>query len=204
MNIERTFLLFSIISLWAAARWQRQPGYNNMISTILDEIENNKNSIFELSTTSGKNENDISKLLFESLRWDLEKKSYGGLFGWSKFDTDKCRTINSELLILEVKKVTEKTEYGYWHGLVQSLIYSYQQSALSENNFLVLCFILDWGRNAGNELREDEKNFLDQFRDHKIRFARVSMANNKFIEHNLDEDWTTINEGGYPADRRKE
>lgn len=165
-----------------------------MKTIILNEIKDKKDEIFSLSTLCGKCENYIAKILFQFLNWDLSKKGYNGLFGWRNFDTDKCRKIGDDLLVIEVKKVTEKKEYGYWHALIQGLIYSYQQTELSDGDFIVLCIILDWGRGADNFLNDKEKQFIDQFQNNNIFFVRVSMLNNKFIEHNINTNWEVIME----------
>ena len=123
---------------------------------------------------------------------DGDKKNYEGLFGWKGFRTDGCRKIDDTLVIIEVKKITKGSEYGYWHAFSQGLIYSYQQQHQSGNDFLVLCIILDWGRAAGQKLSEREKRFLNLFREQQIYFLRVNMIEKQFIEHNINTDWASI------------
>lgn len=60
----------------------------------------------------------------------------------------------------------------------------------------MLCIILDWGRKAGKELDEWEKDFIDKFKNNKIFFLRINMLRNKFIEHNLSGRWEKIDENG--------
>jgi len=173
---------------------------NSVIEKIIGDITRNKSAIFELSNKYKKRENHISKLLFESLEWGVEGKSYTGLFGWGGHRTDGFIKIDNKLVIIEVKTVKPKErycyEFNYFNALLQGLLYSYQQAALPENNFMVLCIILDWGRAAERELNEDERGFLDQFRKDRIHFLRVSLSNKKFIEHNINTNWAIIKEDG--------
>ncbi|HOM77417.1 MAG TPA: hypothetical protein P5175_05960 [Anaerohalosphaeraceae bacterium] len=125
--------------------------------------------------------------------WDVRPKSYDERFGWRRFDTDGCLTIDDTLVIIEVKISKPGTEYGYWNAFSQGLIYSFQQKQDEPGkDFLVLCIILDWGRAAKRKLNECEKEILDLFRPHRIYFLRVSMADKPFIEHNLNTDWSVI------------
>jgi len=175
---------------------------NGVIEKILCDITNKKSAIFNLSDQHTKRETTITKLLFRALGWnDVESKYYNGLFGYKRLHTDGCRKINDKLVIIEVKAVKPKGrdgyEYGYWNALSQGLIYSYQQQRLSsEQNFLVLCIILDWGRAAGTILNDYEKQFLNKVRNDKIHFLRMSMTNKKFIEHNMNTNWAIIHEDG--------
>ena len=162
---------------------------------IVDIFADKKSEIFELSSLCGRHEKSIENKLFELLKELDQKKTreYEGLFGWENFKPDKCININGYLLIIEVKKVTEKSEYGSWHAIIQGVIYSFLEKKLFRNkNFLVLCIILDWGRKAGQTLNENEKNFIDQFKFYQIYFLRVNMIGEKFIEHNLSEEWQII------------
>ena len=169
---------------------------------IINDFSDKKDKIFQLSNLCGKHENNIAKKLFEVLGWkdDLKQKEYNGLFGWGKFKTDKCRKLNEQLLIIEVKKVTEGSEYGYWHALIQGMIYSFLQTKEENKNYLVLCIVLDWGRKGGQELNEQEKKLIDKFKEDEILFLRINMLENKFIEHNLIDGWKIIND--YPAKSR--
>ena len=165
---------------------------------IIENFKNKKDKIFKLSDLCGKHENNIAKKLFEVLGWNnLEKKEYNnGLFGWKEFKTDKCRKLNEQLLIIEVKKVTEKSEYGYWHALIQGTLYSFLQSKESKDkkkeDYLILCIVLDWGRKAGSKLNTDEQSFINKFKEDKIYFIRINMVGPKFIEHNLGNSWMII------------
>ena len=163
-----------------------------MLKIITKNFNEKKDGIFQLSNLCGKRENNIAKELFEKLGWgDLKPLKYDGLFGWKKFETDKCKEINKQLLIIEVKKVTEGSEYGYWHALIQGMIYSFLQSK-KDKNYLILCIVLDWGRKEGQELNEQERNFIDKFKNNKIFFLRINMLKSKFIEHNLIDGWGKI------------
>lgn len=112
---------------------------------ILGDFLNKRDKIFRLSSLCGNHENNIAKKLFEILGWNnLSQKKYNGLFGWKEFRTDKCRDkcreLNERLLIIEVKKVTEKSEYGYWHALIQGTIYSLLQRKEEDKSYS--CFAL--------------------------------------------------------------
>ena len=165
----------------------------NITDIIITDFEQKKDDIFRLDTLCGKHENSIAKELFKVLNWKLEKKEYNGLFGWSKFITDKSRIIEEKLLIIEIKKITEKSEYGYWHALIQGMLYSFLQSK-EERDYLILCIVLDWGGKAGSKLDHDERSFIDKFKNDKIYFIRINMTGDaKFIEHNLGNGWMIIN-----------
>ena len=170
---------------------------NSVIKKILKVIEEKKSKIFELQV---KHETKITKELFKLLNWKPESKSYAGLFGWGGHKTDGFIEIDNTLVIFEVKTVKPKKrdgyEYYYFHALVQGLIYSYQQQReSSEQNFLVLCIFLDWGRAAaeGRELYCYEKQFLGKVRNDRIYFLRVNMSK-KYIEHNMNTNWAIIKE----------
>jgi len=164
----------------------------NVENKLIHDIETNRSAIFDLGKPSNRRENDLTKELFKALGWDVDKKNYEGLFGWKGFRTDGCRKIDDTLVIIEVKKITRGSEYGYWHAFSQGLIYSYQQQHQSGNDFLVLCVILDWGKAAGQKLSEREKRFLNYFRERQIYFLRVNMIEKQFIEHNINTDWASI------------
>ena len=170
---------------------------NTIKQKIIDIFENKKKEVFRLGDFYDENEESIKKKLFEILEWnDLnhkDKRKYCGLFGWESFKPDLHINIDNCLLIVEVKKVTQKTEYGYWHALIQGMIYSFSEKRLGNKKFIVLCILLDWGRRSGFVFEKNEKNFIDQFRCHQIYFLRVSMVNRKFIEHNLKDEWHYIN-----------
>ncbi len=165
----------------------------NAGNKLIHDIETNRGAIFDLGKPSNRHEeNDLTKRLFKALGWRVDKKNYEGLFGWKGFRTDGCLKIDDTLVIIEVKKITEVSEYGYWHAFSQGLIYSYQQQREPENDFLVLCIILDWGRAAGRKLSGHEKRILNFFRERQIYFLRVSMIEKQFIEHNIHMDWESI------------
>lgn len=168
---------------------------NSVIEKILNVITKNKSAIFELQV---KHETKITKELFKLLNWNHDKESYEGLFGWGGHRTDGSIKIDNTLVIIEVKTVKPKGrdgyEFNYFHALLQGLIYSYKQQRVSpEQNFLVLCIILDWGRAAGRILNDDEKQFLDKVRNDRIYFLRVNMSK-KYIEHNMNTNWAIIKE----------
>jgi len=168
-------------------------------ATMKDEISNKilikKTELFSLSSLCGKREESIAQELYSALEpWNFENLNYPGLFGWNEFKSDKCVKLEHGRAIIEVKKVTEKSEYGYWHGLIQSLLYQFQEEEIGNTSDLCfLCFILDWGRKAGTQLNDQEKKFLSKYIGQGIYFVRISMLNPPFIEHNIENDWTLIN-----------
>ncbi len=166
-----------------------------MNDEICNQIISKKAELFSLSTYCGKREDSIAQELYTVLApWVFENVSYSGLFGWEEFKSDKFVKLNNGRTIIEIKKVIEKSEYGYWHGLVQSLLYRFQEKEKGgTEDFLFLCIILDWGRKAGIHLDENEKKFLSQYVDQQIYFLRISMSGKLFIEHNLKKGWTLIN-----------
>lgn len=166
-----------------------------MNDEICNQIVTKKAELFSLSASCGKREDSIAQELFAVLNpWVFEDLSYPGLFGWEEFKSDKFVKLNNGRTIIEIKKVIEKSEYGYWHGLIQSLLYRFQEKEKgSTDSLLFLCIILDWGRKAGKQLDEKEKKFLSQYVDQQIYFVRISMSGQFFIEHNLKDGWTLIN-----------
>jgi hypothetical protein len=127
------------------------------------------------------------------LKWNFNYLNYDGLFGWEKFKADKFAKINDGIIIFEVKKVIEKSEYGYWHAISQAILYEFLQRD-TRVDFLILCVVFDWGRKSHESLNENEKRFLNQFKEKKIFFVRISMGSSPFIEHNLKDEWTVIRE----------
>jgi len=166
-----------------------------MNDEICDQLYAKKTELFSLSTSCGKREDSIAQELYSVLEpWVFENVNYPGLFGWEEFKSDKCVRLKNGRVIIEVKKVIEKTEYGYWHGLIQSLIYRFQENEKnSTENMLFLCIILDWGRKSSMQMDEKEKRFLSMYIDQQIYFARISMSCHFFIEHNLKGEWTLVN-----------
>ncbi|MEA3361178.1 MAG: hypothetical protein U9R17_17470 [Thermodesulfobacteriota bacterium] len=170
----------------------------DIIETIANYINEKKDIIFSVQNLCGKKENDILKILFERLGINnlIVKKLYDGLFGWKKYEPDGylfCNSSQSEIII-EGKKVTEGAEYGYWHALIQGLLYSKRHYTKYEKYPYVLCIILDWGRKAAIPLDSSEKDFIDYFVNDNIYIIRVSMVETQFIEHNLKGhgNWTEL------------
>lgn len=151
-----------------------------------------KEDIYQIKNLCGKHENKISSILFNILNWSVENKEYTGLFGWDQFKTDKCLRIGNKTAIIEIKKIIEKTEYGFWHSLIQALIYAFKEGNQEINELIFLCIVLDWGRKSGQVLNDEEKRFLNIFTCKGIRVIRISLVNSFFIEHNLSNDWEVI------------
>jgi len=170
---------------------------NNIIENIASYIDDKKDTIISVQNLSGKKENDILKILFERLGIENlnEKETYDGLFGWKEYKPDGYLFCNSSQceIIIEGKKVTEGSEYGYWHAPIQALFYSKRHYAKYERSPFVICIILDWGRKATTLLDSFEKDFIDYFLNDNIYTIRASMAA-QFIEHNLNGigNWTKL------------
>ncbi len=144
----------------------------NIRQKIISVFREKKEEIFKLSDLYDLPEDDVKKELFNLLE-ELnlhEPKKYSGLFGWNEFRPDRYINIDKHLLIVEVKRVIKHREDYYWHAPIQGMIYSFLEKK-ENDNFSVLCIILDWGRKAGKKLDDDER---------------------KFIEHNLDGEWKSI------------
>lgn len=166
-----------------------------MKAEICSQIEAKKAGLFSLSYCEGERETTISNKLYTALSpWDFKNINYSGLFGWTGFHTDKYVELPNGRAVIEVKKVVEEREYGYWHGLVQSLIYRFKEGENGyTGNLLFLCIVLDWGRKLGVQLDEQEKRFLSQYIDLEIYFVRICMSNPPFMEHNLKDEWEILN-----------
>lgn len=138
-----------------------------------------------------KSERNLTSILYEQLKWEHQKQKFDGLFGWGQFEADHRVTVGNITFIAEVKKVTEGSEYGYWHAAIQGLLYQHQLHKELQQ-IPVLCIILDWGRKSKYLLNESEHDFLDRFRGEQIYFSRIRMDDTIVIEHNLAGKWETI------------
>jgi len=143
-----------------------------------------------MKNMQGDSEPKLTECFIKKTGWTASSKNFKGLFGWKCFKSDGQISISGVSCILEVKKVMKNKEYGFWHGAIQSLIYSHLLS-MSDNtkDIPILCIILDWGRNSGKDLSDVEKNFLNRFRDNKIFFVRLNYENKFFIEHNITSEY---------------
>lgn len=162
---------------------------------ICDKIVEKKSNLLSLRSLYGKREERITKELYSVFDpWRFKNINYPGLFGWNEFKSDKSIQLKNGRAIIEVKKVTEKSEYGYWHALIQSLLYQFQEEENAKKvDLCFLCFILDWGRKSGTQLNDKEKKFLSQYIDQNIYYVRINMRSPLFIEHNLKDRWILIN-----------
>ena len=170
----------------------------SIIKKLITFVEKHRNLIVSVQNLCGKPENEIAKTLFENLNVHNRKQSisYNGILGWGKYDPDgyfPCNSSSSDLVV-EVKKVTEGSEYGYWHALVQGLIYSKRHHTKYKKVPCIICIILDWGRKAGTPLDLHDQDFIDYFIKDKIHTLRVSLVGIPFIEHNLNGHgkWTKL------------
>jgi hypothetical protein len=147
-------------------------------------------------------EDKLRDKLIKQLGWTAENCTLRGMFGWKEFKTDKKVThINNKCLnphfVLEVKKVKEQTEYGYWHGVIQTLLYRYILSKdpppTKCRNLPILCVVVDWGRARQRFLCFCEIEFLYKYREHEnIFFVRIAFDDKLIrLEHNLscDDKW---------------
>jgi hypothetical protein len=147
-------------------------------------------------------EDELTDRLIKQLRWTAVDCTLRGMFGWKEFKTDKKVThINNKCLnthfVLEVKKVEEKTEYGYWHGVIQTLLYRHLLTkyppSTESRNLPILCVVVDWGRACWRLLCCREIGFLYKYLKHEnIFFVRIAFHGNLIrLEHNLscDDKW---------------
>ena len=147
-------------------------------------------------------EDELTDRLIKQLGWTAVDCTLLGMFGWKEFKTDKKIThINSECLnshfVLEVKKVKEQTEYGYWHGVIQTLLYRYSLTKVplsrESRDLPILCVIVDWGRARQRFLCCCEIGFLCKYsKDENIFFLRIAFDGDSIrLEHNLscDDKW---------------
>lgn len=172
----------------------REKAIGNIISLFQDK---KKDILLELKKKETKKEKCLKQVLYSNFGWTKQKdRKYEGMFGWKEFKTDRCVKIDDQLVILEVKKVTSKKEYGYWHAAIQGCLYNYLEAKkkIKEDtpacNWFILCIVLDYGRKKG-QLSDLEKEFLDHFKCMNVYFIRINMKCNT-IEHNLKSCWAII------------
>jgi hypothetical protein len=171
---------------------------HSITETLIAFVERHKGFLISLQNHRQKTEKEIADLLFQGLKVSdrLQSISYDGLFGWRKHDPDGyflCSDSMSDLVV-EIKKVTEGGEYGYWHALIQGLIYAKRHKTEYQTIPCIICVVLDWGRKAGKSLDSLEQEFIDHFVEDNIHTIRVNMVDSPFIEHNLygGGKWTKI------------
>lgn len=161
-----------------------------MIQSFVEILENRKSEVFSMQNLCGKKEPSLVPIFFEKLGIDndISQITYQGLFGWEEYKPDghirgpsKFSTAD---IIFEVKKISESTEYGYWHCFIQGLIYA-KRHQLQGPPPDVLCIVLDWGRKSGIGLNQNEQNLSDYFKQDRIHTIRFSLSGNLFIEHNM-------------------
>lgn len=135
----------------------------------------------------GKGEKSLENHLYTLLGAQTDDFVVSGLFGWGEHKADRLLTVGASQFVCECKKVTETSEYGYWHALVQAQIYSYRNQ-----NFPVVCIVFDWGRLAGRNLEPSDSGFLLPWIERDIYFIRISLSGRHFIEHDLNGAWEEL------------
>lgn len=180
----------------------------NKLSTIETFLKQNKRDFLNLISNKCKTpenalKKDIKNFLLKRLKKNISlKTSYlyssenSKFFGWNSFRTDGCLSCTDEpKIIFEFKKITEGREYGYWHAMIQGLIYDFFErpkrpiSDLDYPPHVVIVFIIDWGRACDRKLNTQEKEFLNKFKDERnIYTIRIRSGKNSSIEHNLSNN----------------
>ena len=158
-----------------------------IFSQLADKIAMHHVGLLALRDQCGKDELTLSSKLFLLLGVAVAPYNVSGMFGVNPLRTDGLISIGKSKFIAECKKVTEKTEYGFWHAAIQGLLYRCR-----ENTTPIICFIFDWGRMAGQALPPEERAFLSRWSEEEIRFVRLSLSDAHFIEHNLLGEWISI------------
>ena len=157
------------------------------LSGLLSALRDNRQAILSLRDHCGKREDSLASIYYTTLAAHAEKFSVSGLFGWDEHKADHLVTVQANTFVSECKKVTEQGEYGYWHALIQAAIYRHKA-----NQYQVVCTVFDWGRKAGVRLQSPEISFLSPWIEDQIYVVRISLANNYFIEHNLQGEWKEL------------
>jgi hypothetical protein len=145
------------------------------------------------------NEEILTKNLLNQLGWTGTNYQLRSMFGQDYFKTDKKIThINGNCLnshfILEVKKAIPNTEWAYWHGVIQTLLYRYSlthdPNSIEPRDLPILCVVVDWGRVSYRFLCYCEIDFLCKyFKDKNIFFLRIAFDSTLIrLEHNLSSD----------------
>jgi len=163
---------------------------------VIDSLVNKKADLALLHDECGKKEITITPILFDKLGWrTYEKKIFKGLFGQQNFGSDHIVKLLGINFVVEVKKVTEGKEYGFWHSVIQGLLYQVASELEGEEKLPVLCIILDWGRAANRPLNKYEQEFLNWFKNENIFCVRFKLTGYFIIEHNLladNDEWDKI------------
>ena len=126
-----------------------------------------------------------------AMGWTLKSKRFPGLFGLDFEASDRLAHIDGITFVLELKKAKQNKEWGYWHALIQAQIYRFWLEKEGNSEIPIVCLMLDWGRQAGEELTNDDHTFCNQFIMKCIYMVRFSLRRNFFLEHNLRTNWNS-------------
>jgi hypothetical protein len=158
-------------------------------------------AFFAVKEMQSKGEGCIAGKILRGLSLSDKVKSfqYSGLFGFDYFRPDAFIPAGALLrdhdVVFQVKKAELKTEWNYWHGLIQCAIDEWQHRAKRSSPAAHVCVVADWGRAAGRPLDHGERSFVDTFTQHFDTYMiRSSLVGESFIEHNLKgiNNWTTV------------
>src|SRR3989338_6904424 len=92
---------------------------------VIDSLADKYLALTLLQSECGKEEETLTPILFKKLGWRYEKKNFSGLFGQTRFESDHIVKLPEINFVVEVKKVTEGKEYGFWHSVIQGLLYQF-------------------------------------------------------------------------------
>ncbi len=159
----------------------------DVLAQLANTIAIHRVELLALFDQRGLHERALSARLFTQMNLPIEPKSLPGMFGMNHINTDGLVNINGVNIFAECKKVVENREYGFWHAVIQGILYRSKESTI-----LTVCFIFDWGRTKGRALNSEEFIFLSRWTENGIRFVRLSLSDSRFIEHNLLGEWITI------------
>lgn len=162
---------------------------------VIGSITENAHHIAALQSLAGEHEDRLANRLCQAFGWPRNSGHFDGLFGWARFQHDSEIQVNGTAFLAEFKKITEKREYGFWHAVMQGLLYHYCLDSAGRETMPVLCFVLDWGRAAKRPLDRREQCFLDRFRQQRICFVRARLVEPCAIEHNLGTGWDALDCG---------
>ncbi len=154
---------------------------------LLSALRDNRSTIFKMCDKCGKQERTLEAIYYHTISGVTERINVPGLFGLRNHQPDKLITIQNTKFVSECKKVIEGREYGYWHAIIQGVIYRHQGA-----QYPIVCTVFDWGRKAGEQLTEHERKFLGEWILKEIYFVRISFSQDYFIEHNLNSNWEEI------------
>lgn len=171
---------------WKISKTHQQ-GTPLNLNHLQNVIQEKREAVLALHDQCGKKETTLESRLYSILDASTQVFVIQGLFGYEEHRADRLVTVGESQFVCECKKVTEGTEHGYWHALIQAQIYRHRNQ-----KFPVVCIVFDWGRLAGKKLEPKDSDFLLPWTEEAIYFVRISLADNHFIEHNLNNIWEEL------------